>query len=97
GRGVGHGDWCWRKRPDDQKADAELTENAHVVPLPHPRKLARKPPIVTPLRRQKTALCPPAASRRPVRRFIRPARDDDAPHAFRRRCPANPAWPPCRR
>ena len=38
--------------------------SAHGVSLPHARKLARKNPIVNTLRRQKTALCPPAASRR---------------------------------
>ena len=33
---------CWRQKPDDQKADAEVTENAHgVFPYP-PENLARK-------------------------------------------------------
>src|SRR5262249_6006561 len=104
GGGVGRGDGCWHQKPDDQKADAEVTENAHVVPLPHPRKLARKTPIVNTLRRQKTALCPPAASRLGLSRNWTPAFRKGQYRAKARAClflrmtnhePVAPANPHC--
>ena len=41
GRRVRHSHLCWRQKPENQKADAEV--NAHSLSLPHLAKLARKP------------------------------------------------------
>src|SRR6516225_987798 len=42
---VCHGHRCWRQKPNEQKADAKVTENAHGVSLPHPLKLAHSPTV----------------------------------------------------
>jgi len=65
---VRHSHRCWRQKPDDQKADAEVTENAHGVSslIPAEVKRGNSDPIVKHFpRRQKPRLCPPVASRRP--------------------------------